>query len=86
MATKEERELVQIDKAQRRRIIALARERGECEEMINYVDGQLGTGNPGPTEVQALMDDRQRNHERVVAIIAEMDTIHAERVRLGLAS
>lgn len=76
----------EIDKELRQRIVALARERGECDELMSYCDAQLSTGNRGPAETETLMYDRQKSHNRVVEIIREMDEIHARRVELGLAS
>lgn len=80
------RPIEEIDRDLRKRIVALARERGEREEAVRYIDDQLSMGNRGPAETEALLHDRQQNHQEVVAIIREMDEIHAERVRLGLAS
>ncbi len=81
-----QKDQVQADKDLRQRIIALARERGECEEMAHHLDVQLSKDDCGPMARQQLLGDRQKNHDRVVAIIREMDEIHARRVELGLAS
>ncbi len=80
------RPIEEIDRAQRKRVVLLSLERAQHEAMIDYCNSLLGEGNHGPAVIEALMYDRQQAHTRVVAIIAEIDAIHAERVRLGLAS
>lgn len=81
-----ENNLEQTDRDLRKRVIALSLERTQCEEMVGYCDSQLSKRDCGPMARQQLLGDRQRNHDRVVAIIREVDEIHTERVRLGLAN
>lgn len=79
-------DLKQVDRDLRKRVIALSLERTQREEMVGYCDVQLSKDDCGPMARQQLLGDRQKNHDRVVAIIREMDEIHARRVELGLAS
>lgn len=80
------RPVEKIDRDLRKRIIALARGRGDCEEMVRHFEAQISMGNQGPAEIQNLLEDEHRYEHRIIEIIREMDEIHAERVRLGLAS
>lgn len=79
-------ELDRIDRDLRKRVIGLSLERAQCEEMVGHCDAQLSKDDCGPMTRQQLLGDRQRSHDRVVAIIRELDEIHARRVELGLAS